>query len=372
MNYIVHLTDKCNMNCKYCYEKKTEKEISFEHIKNLVDYIIKNDKSDNVAISFYGGEPLLKFGMIKDTINYINSKEKRINFVYSITTNGTLITDEIIDFLNDNNFIYVQYSIDGAKEAHDKNRVLQNGNDTFDIVSQNAKILLDRFKGKVIANKVITKNNLSTLDQDIDFLFGMGFKEIYTLVDYSADWDDGDLPIYREKLTAASKIYSREIMKENDVTIPIFDDKIKTYINDTYNCNDNCKMGMKTINAGADGNFYPCMQFVGNSKYVIGNCQEGVDVEARLNLIKASGKEKDICKECDLRKRCKHTCPCKNYSLTGDINELSPIICEFERITIDVSDRMAEELYKNGSKLFIQKYYNDNYKLIRFIEENGI
>ena len=369
MNYIIHLTDRCNMNCKYCYEHKKDKEITFDNIKKLVDNIIENDKSKSTVLSFYGGEPLLKFEMIKDTIEYVNSKEKKIDFMYSITTNGTLITDEVIDFFNNNNFVFVQLSIDGAKESHDENRVFQSGNATFDTVINNAKKLLEKYHGDVIANKVLTKNNLKSFDTDVRYLFDAGLKEIYVLVDYSADWTDEDLPVLREKLTEVSKIYADEMMKENDVTMSIFDEKIKTYIDDAYNCNDGCKMGMKTINVGTDGNFYPCMQFVDNSKYVIGNCEKGVDTEARINLIKSSGKEINTCIECDLRKRCKHTCPCKNYSLTGDVNVLSPIVCEFERIIIEVSDRMAEELYKSGSKMFIQKYYNENYALIRFIEK---
>ena len=111
MNYIIHLTDKCNMNCKYCYEHKKDKEISFDNIKKLVDNIVENDTSKSTVLSFYGGEPLLKFEMIKDTIEYVNSKEKKIDFMYSITTNGTLITDEVIDFFNDNNFVFVQLSM---------------------------------------------------------------------------------------------------------------------------------------------------------------------------------------------------------------------------------------------------------------------
>ncbi|MCR5185793.1 MAG: SPASM domain-containing protein, partial [Clostridia bacterium] len=318
---------------------------------------------------FYGGEPLLKFKMIKDTIEYINGLSKKTSFKYSITTNGTLISEEIIDFFNNNNFIYIQYSIDGVEETHDKNRIYQNGKETFSVVSQNAKLLLQRFKGKVIANKVITKNTLNTLPQDIAFLFELGFKEIYTLMDYRSNWNDDDIIVLKEKLIEVSKIYANEMMKENDVVIPVFDEKINSFINDSYNCNENCSMGMKTINVGVDGNFYPCMQFVGNNKYIIGNCSDGIDIKARIDLVNNSKKEIDICKGCDLRKRCKHTCPCKNYALTGDVNGLSPVICEFERILIEISDKMAEELYKNKSKLFIQKYYNDNYNRIRFLEE---
>ena len=89
-----------------------------------------------------------------------------------------------------------------------------------------------------------------------------------------------------------------------------------------------------------------------------------------MNLIKNSKKENKICKNCAIRKRCKHTCACKNYILTNDINELSPVVCETERITIEVSDRMAEKLYKQISKMFMQRYYNKDYNLLKQIANN--
>ena len=147
----------------------------------------------------------------------------------------------------------------------------------------------------------------------------------------------------------------------------MIDDKIRSYIQEEYDCNEDCKFGMKFINVGTDGNFYPCVQFVYNKDFIIGNCKDGIDINARLNLIKNSKKEKEVCKNCSIRKRCKHLCSCKNYSLTGDINELSPITCETEKIFIEIADKMAGELYKKNSNMFIQKYYNKNYNILKQI-----
>ena len=97
------------------------------------------------------------------------------------------------------------------------------------------------------------------------------------------------------------------------------------------------------------------------------SCEKGIDFTARKKLIKQSGIENEICKECSLNKRCKHTCACKNYLTTNNINGLSPIVCEFERIIIERADQIAVELYKQNSKLFIQKYYNKSYNVFREI-----
>ena len=111
MEYIIHLTEKCNLNCTYCYENKKNKEISFESIKDLIDYEISRKQAYSIIV-FYGGEPLLKKNMIKDTIEYINTKKSKTNFYYGITTNGTLLDEEFIKYMKNNKFIYVAYSID--------------------------------------------------------------------------------------------------------------------------------------------------------------------------------------------------------------------------------------------------------------------
>lgn len=222
---------------------------------------------------------------------------------------------------------------------------------------------------------VVTKNNITKLSESVEYLIGLGFKKFNLLFNYLDDWQDEDLKVIKEKFFLVAQIYAEKILEEEDVDFYLFDEKIKTHINEKFNCNDDCQIGMKTINIGADGNFYPCMQFVDQKEYIIGNCEEGIDIEARKKLLNESKIENEICKECDLRKRCKHICPCKNYLTTKSINGLAPIVCEFERIIIEIADDMAENLYKKDSKLFIQKFYNENYGIIKEIlkkQEKGM
>ena len=138
MEYIIHLTEKCNLNCTYCYQNKRIRDIKFEDIKNLIDYEISK-KSKYSIIIFYGGEPLLQKNLIKNTIDYINSKRCKTNFYYSITTNGTLLDDNFIKYMKDNNFINIAFSFDGMKDTQDLNRKTIDGNGTFDIVEKMLK-----------------------------------------------------------------------------------------------------------------------------------------------------------------------------------------------------------------------------------------
>ena len=263
MEYIIHLTEKCNLNCTYCYENKKNKEISFESIKDLIDYEISRKQAYSIIV-FYGGEPLLKKNMIKDTIEYINTKKSKTNFYYGITTNGTLLDEEFIKYMKNNKFIYVAYSIDGMEETQNLNRKTADGKGTFDIVEKNAKKLLELYDG---AMSVITRNNLSQLYKNVEYLIDIGFKSINLLFDYTQDWQDEDLDEIRKQFNKIAEIYADKILKEDDIEIPLIDDKIKTYIQSGYDCNKDCKLGMKNINVGIDGNFYPCMQFVNKMKF---------------------------------------------------------------------------------------------------------
>ena len=359
MEYVIHLTNKCNLRCKYCYQTRQNMDISFEHIKNLIDYEISR-KDKYCVINFYGGEPLLKKDMIIDTIEYVKSKKTNTDFYYAMTTNGTLLDDEFIKYMKENNFINVTYSFDGTKETHDLNRLTADGKGTFDIVLENAKKLINTLDS-VVVNVVITKNNLQDLSKNVEFLIGVGFKKINFQFNYLYDWQVEDLPEIKKQYSKVAELYAEKIMNEENIDIAMIDEKIKSYVNKGFNCNKECKLGIKTINVGTDGNFYPCVQFVDDENFIIGNCKDGINFYARQNLIKSAYKENEICKKCAINKRCKHTCACKNYILTKDINELSPVVCETEKIIIDVADKMAEKLYKHDSKLFIQKYYNKDF-----------
>lgn len=358
MDYTIHLTEKCNLNCRYCYEKNKKcVDIEFEQIKKLIDLELKNS-SEYSIITFYGGEPLIKRELIKETIEYIKSKKTEKRFYYGITTNGTLIDEELLKYMKKNNFINVAYSFDGIKESHDLNRIMANGNGSYDKVLENSKKVLKYFKDAV-AMCVLTKNNLKYLTDNVKYLTDLGFYYINILFDYTADWKDEDLEEIRRQYEAVAEIYKNRMLKGKKIYIPLFDEKIKTYVKYGFDCNKTCKLGMKSVNVGTDGNFYPCVQFVGNKEFIIGNVSNGIDVAARKRIIQKSGKEIDICKNCKINKRCKHTCACKNYSITKDVNELSPLVCETEKIVIEIVDKMAEELYASKCKVFIKKFYKN-------------
>ena len=208
MNYVLHLTDACNLNCKYCYENKKCAELSVENIKSIIDYEISN-KSKTSHIGFYGGEPLLKKNLIFETVEYIKSKKSKTKFSFGITTNGTLIDDEFIEFMKKNDFINIAYSFDGDEKVQNLNRVTDDGRGTFEVVFKNAKKLLEAFD-YTAAMVVVTKNNVRELENSVNFLINTGFKIINLLFDYTENWQDEDLDIIRTQFEKVGEIYRQK------------------------------------------------------------------------------------------------------------------------------------------------------------------
>lgn len=364
MNYSIYLTDSCNMNCKYCYEKDMHfnREISFENIKKIIDREIKN-KSKESIITFFGGEPLLKKNLIYKTVNYINSKKSKTKFLYNMTTNGTLIDDEFVKFFENNDFISLSFSIDGNSISQNENRITKDGKITYEIVSNNAKKLLSKPE-VVVAVPVVTKNNLKYLYNNLCTILEIGFKKISFQFDFTANWNDDDLETIKNEFKKISKKYVESMRNENEFHILGIDEKIRSYIDDDMNCNNDCSVGLRGANVGTDGNIYPCMQFMYNNDYIIGTCDNGIDKGKQLNVYNMLKEEMEECIKCAYNKRCNHTCSCINKAYTNNPKQTSPFTCELERMMINIADDIAETLYLEKNPVFIQKFYNIHYNNI--------
>lgn len=288
-----------------------------------------------------------------------------------MTTNGTLIDDEFVEFVATHNFISLSYSIDGANKSQNENRVMKDGRPTYDIVIQNAKKLLSK-TNVAVAVPVVTQNNMETLSDNLKTLLDIGFKKISFQFDLTANWEDKDLKVIRREFEKISKMYIEAMRAEKEFHLLGIDEKIRSYINDSMDVNDNCSVGMRGANVGTDGNIYPCMQFMYEPEYVIGNCESGIDKEKQLKVHQMLKHEMEECKDCSLQRRCNHTCSCINKAYTGEAKTTSPFTYEIERMMIEVADNIAETLYAEKNPVFIQKYYNVYYHEIeRQINQRG-
>ena len=362
MNYTIYLTNRCNLRCKYCYESAINcrysynydgLDVKFEYIKELVNNIVKSNQKV-VNIAFYGGEPLIRKDLIIKTVEYIKNKKSKIKFIYTITTNGTLLDEEFLKYAKKNNFLSFAYSIDGNKVANDSNRINTFGESVFNKVKENAVVALKYFPNS-IAMMVLTKNNYMNLVENVDYLYKLGFKYFNIQFNYLDDWNENDLERIKDVYEDLANYYFEKIMTLKNITIYLFDDKIV----DTFRknkVNDYCKICKEKFFMGTDGKFYPCVQFVGKKDYIIGNTKDGIDYDKVVALENKRKTGNLICDSCLLKERCKHYCACNNYLSNGDINIVSPVNCIYEKNLIKVVDSFIRRILKVNKNILKYKF----------------
>ena len=365
MHYTLHLTNNCNMACKYCYvDRKNISVMDFDTAKKAVDMAAASAK-ESVGIVFFGGEPLLHKQLIYDVVEYCKWKGKNsdISFHFKVTTNGLLLDETFMDFSAANN-LFIALSHDGIRKAHDKNRIDMHDCGTFEKLSEKIRLLLSRHPYAPVL-MTVNPNTAGHYAESVEYLYEQGFRYIICSINYAGKWNEHGMEALKRQYRKLSNFYMAKTLKEEKFYLSPFEVKISK---ETY-CTERCELGNKQISVAPDGGLFPCVQFVGDEQYCIGNVDTGIDEKKRRTIFEANEKEKESCGTCAIRKRCNHFCGCLNKQATGSIEKVSPVLCMHEKILLPIADRLAEKLYKKRNALFIQKHYNDMFPIISLIED---
>ena len=366
MHYTLHLTGRCNLRCDYCYVNHGG-DMTYETARAVVDLAGRDAK--RAGLIFFGGEPLLFRELITDTVAYAHSCEKNggCRYFFKITTNGLLLDDDFLDFAKREN-LFIALSIDGVKEAHDAHRKDCDGRGSYDRVVDAARRLL-LVKPYSSALMTIRPDTLPLYAAGVESLFSLGFAYVIASLDYSANWQETDLPELERQYKLLAEIYERKTLAEDKFYFSPFEVKISSHINNRTYCRERCELGLRQLSVGPDGVLYPCVQFVGDPAFQLGDVHRGIEEAVRQKLYTRNETEKPGCDRCAIRVRCNHYCACLNRQATGSIDGISPMLCAHERIVLPIADELAERLYHRGSALFIQKQYNDLYPLLSLAED---
>lgn len=323
MEISLWVTNGCNMNCKYCYVdgKKGERFLKQQNVDELIMFITNNRKSDeDIFVSFFGGEPLLAFDIIKAAVLKMN-KTFPNKIKYGITTNGLLLNKEIIDFFADNAFA-VSLSWDGCEVAHDCNRIDRLGQGTYQRVREKYLLLMESglvtvrvratFNSQTYVYLKQSVENMKEVDADIRVIFVPDY--------FDNNWNE-------QKLNELSKII-KEIRKKNVV------DNI-TIIGDENKKIRVCNGGIGNYHVYVDGRIYPCSFTVNQELFCIGDLKRGLIQQKIDGLAKEYNNPLDTCKGCDYEKYClSYKCRYLNYVLTGQFSSASEIVCNMENIKL--------------------------------------
>ncbi len=347
----LNIAHDCQLRCKYCFAStgdfgKGRKLMSFETGKHAIDFLLENSGDrPNLELDFFGGEPLMNFNVVKQVVEYARSREKEYNkkFRFTITTNGLLLDDEKIDFIN-REMSNVVLSIDGRKEVNDFFRVLPNGQGCYDmILPKYQKLVAGRGDKEYYVRGTFTNKNLD-FSNDVFALNDAGFDQI------SVEPVVGDDDIYaltEKDLPAVFAEYEKLALRllENEKQGKKFNFFHFMLDLDQGPCAikrlRGCGCGNDYVAVTPDGDIFPCHQFVGIDEYKMGNIDEGTfNQEMKADFAKAHVYSKPDCRECWAKFYCSGGCNANNYQYMGDIRTAHKISCQLEKKRLECAIMM--------------------------------
>jgi len=328
---------------------------------------------NNTGVIFFGGEPLLRKDFIFEVIDACSAKQRKSGrqFHYKVTTNGSLM-DEVFIQSATRSRLSIAVSLDGTRIAHDKHRVTGSGAPTFDSLLPKIAVLL-RHQPYACALMVVTPETVGHYASSFDYLFQLGFRYIISSLNYAGAWDRSHLRTLEREYRKIATRYERLTRAGHKFYFSPFEKKIASHVHGKGALCQQCYFGVRQLSVAPDGSIYPCVQFVKDGRdgdYCLGNVWDGIDCERQNALFGASRALKSTCRDCALLGRCENQCSCLNWQTTGAIDQVSPILCETERLLIPVVDELAARLYRARAPLFIQKHYNPIYPLLSFLEDH--
>jgi len=375
MHFTIHLTTRCNFRCGYCYSTPCDNmEMTEETMRQTVRIAGELDKV-NPGIIFFGGEPLLRKDLIKIGIDEAReiSRKTGVPFHFKVTTNGWLMDEEFLELCKDNRMT-VGLSLDGISTAHDYHRKTAAGEQTHHVLEERAKTLL-KYQPYAPCLMTVTPETLPWYAESVAYLTDLGFRYLNVSLNYAGDWTDDHLVELKKQYLQLSKWYEKETLADRKFYFGPFEVKLSTWIQGEDAHCQRCLFAQRQVSVAPDGAIYPCVQFVrdGTSlrNYIIGDVWKGLDSDKQNTLFQQSQEDQEPCLSCPVKKRCNHRCSCLNFQTTGDINQISPFLCESERLLIPIADNLGERLYQQKSPRFIQKHYNAVYPLLSFLEDQN-
>ncbi len=348
----LHVAHTCNLNCSYCFASQGRFHgeralMSYEVGKRALDFLMENSGArHNLEVDFFGGEPLMNWDVVKQLVAYARSveKERGKNFRFTLTTNGMLIDDDVIDFCN-REMSNVVLSLDGRKEIHDRLRVDYAGHGSYDrIVPKFQKLVAARGGTKYYMRGTFTHAN-PDFTKDLFHMADLGFTElsmepVVCAPDDPAALTPEDIEIVKQQY----ELLAKDMLRREEEGHPI---TFYHYMLDLeggpciYKRISGCGSGTEYMAVTPWGDLYPCHQFVGDQSYRLGDIWQGVtNTELREKFRACNAYAREECRDCWARLWCSGGCAANAYHATGDIRGVYAPGCELFKKRIECAIMM--------------------------------
>jgi uncharacterized protein len=361
----LHVAHGCNMDCEYCFAGKGEYSgksgiMDLETGKRALDFLVENSGSrKNLEVDFFGGEPLINWDVCKELVAYGRELEKKHNkkFNFTLTTNGVLIDEDVIEFTN-REMNNVVLSLDGRKETHDRMRHSKTGEGTYDKIVGKFKALVEsrtdreaNENGERRSSEYFMRGTYTAYNKDfaadVMAMADMGFRETSiepVVADASAPYalSEDDLPrLYEEYEKLALEMLEREKRGEGfnfyHYTIDLTGGPC------IYKRVAGCGVATEYLAVTPSGDLYPCHQFVGDDEMIVGNIFDGITHPETVEIFSKGNNiyTRDKCKGCWARLYCAGGCAANNYHSNEDINKVYEFGCKLHRKRIECALMLA-------------------------------
>lgn len=343
----LHIAHDCNLACQYCFAEEGEYHgrralMSFEVGKKALDFLIANSGNRrNLEVDFFGGEPLMNWEVVKQLVEYGRSKEKEYNknFRFTMTTNGVLLNDEIMEYCN-REMSNVVLSLDGRKEVNDKMRPFRGGKGSFDlIVPKFQKFAEMRGDRDYYVRGTFTRHNLD-FSKDVMEFADLGFRSmsiepVVAKPEEEYAIREEDLPQIMEEYDHLAEEYIK--LKKEGRGFNFFHFNIDLNQGPCVAKRlSGCGSGTEYLAVTPWGDLYPCHQFVGQEEFLLGNVDTGVTNERIRDEFKLCNVyAKDKCRDCFARFYCSGGCAANSYNFHGSITDAYDIGCAMQKKRIE-------------------------------------
>ena len=327
----LHVAHTCNLDCQYCFAAQGKYQgeravMSLEVGKQAIDYLIANSGTrTNLEVDFFGGEPLMNWKMVKDVVQYARSREHNSHkrFRFTLTTNGVLIDDDVIEFCNKEMYNVV-LSLDGRPETHDRLRKDIHGCGSYDVIVPKFKKLVEARGDKEYYMRGTFTHFNTDFTNDLFHMADLGFTELSMEPVVCAPGDpyaitEADMPTVIEHY----EILAKDMLQRKADGKPI---TFYHYMVDLqagpciYKRISGCGSGTEYLAVTPWGDLYPCHQFVGETEYCLGNLQDGItNPEKQAEFKQCNVYSHEECKTCWARLYCAGGCAANAYHATGSI-----------------------------------------------------
>lgn len=368
MDITLFVEHACNLRCSYCYTgEKFKKGMQDDTLEAAIELSF-SDRPEKIAVSFFGGEPLLRIDFLRRAVERFESRaltqERKPTLHFCINTNGTLLNDDIVEWMLTHN-IAANVSLDGPEDVHDRLRRDQSGHGSYK-QTRAALLKLQKAGIRFQLNAVVSPETAKDMGRSAqELLRYQGFNNSLA-ADLSANWSDQAVADFHQGSQKAADVWRSAFEQGETPHLEPFQRKVLSHVLGGCATAGRCNLALREVTVAPSGHLYSCGQMVGEDRDVehrIGHVKTGIDYPAIERMRQQKEGTNETCGSCDLRSRCSSECGCRQISATGTLGRIDGIMCETEEAFVRAADRAAESLVQADNAAFQDLVYRTNWRL---------